>query len=76
MWHAWDWSGGGWGWFGLMHVVWWVLLVVGIIVVVRALSRSGRGNGRDRAMDILRERYARGEIDQAEYAERSQQLRS
>lgn len=73
----WGWDGGwgmGWGWFGLMHLVWWLLLIAGAVVLVRALM-GGRAHRRDSAMDILRERYARGEIDASEYAERSKHLR-
>ena len=33
MWHPmWGWDG-GWGWFGLMHLLWWVLLLAGAIVL-------------------------------------------
>lgn len=64
--------GMGWGWFGGLHVLWWVLLVMGVFAVFRLLDRR-RGDadgGGDRARAILRERYARGEIDKAEYDER------
>lgn len=78
MWnHMWGWDGGwgmGWGFFGLMHVVWWVLLIAVAVLVVRALLGE-RGGRRDSALDILRERYARGEIDQAEYTERRKHLK-
>lgn len=75
MWHdmfGWGGWGMGWGWFGLMHVLWWVLLVVGVVALVRWM-RDGRSSG-DRAQAILRERYARGEIDQAEFDERMRRL--
>lgn len=77
MWnHMWGWDGSwgmGWGWFGLMHLAWWLLLVAGAVVVVRALL-GGRWSRQDSALDILRERYARGEIDQAEYEQRRKLL--
>lgn len=76
MWgHMWGWDGSwgmGWGWFGLAHLLWWLLLIAGAIALVRALGAGRRG--RDSAMDILRERYARGEIDRGEYEERRKQL--
>lgn len=80
MWQPWGWGGDwgmgmGWGLFGLMHVLWWVVLVGGAVLLFRAL-RSGGGGGRDKALEILRERYARGEIDQAEYAERTRHLKA
>jgi putative membrane protein len=76
MWnHMWGWDGSwglGWGWFGLMHLVWWLLLIAGAVLILRAVL-GGRWRRRD-PLDILRERYARGEIDQAEYEERRKLL--
>lgn len=75
MWnHAWAWDGGmGWAWFGLMHLAWWLVLIVGAVLAVRALL-GGRWGRRDSALEILRERYARGEIDEAEYEQRRKLL--
>ena len=79
MWnHMWGWDGAGaagWGWFGLMHLAWWLLLIAGAVVLVRLLSGPRQRGSDDRALDILRERYARGEIDQGEYEQRSKLLR-
>ena len=65
----------GWGWLFL------ALLVVGVVLLVVALvrGRSGQGDaprstGPSRAREVLDERYARGEIDGAEYQDRVQQL--
>jgi len=69
--------GGGWGALGILHMVlWWVLIILGIVVLVKWLS-GGRNQSRansDRALDILRERYARGEIEKDEYDKRRQDL--
>lgn len=79
MWnHAWSWDGGwgmGWAWFGLLHPAWWLLLIVGAVLAVRTLF-GGRAGRRDSALDILRERYARGEIDEAEYEQRKKLLQA
>lgn len=74
-----DMVGWGWGWFGLVHMVlWWFLIILGIVVLVRWLIGSGgtgsRVGGSDRALSILRERYARGEIDKAEFEARERDL--
>ncbi|HUZ00052.1 MAG TPA: hypothetical protein VMU89_06855 [Thermomicrobiaceae bacterium] len=73
-------------WFGGMWIfgVLWFLFVVGMLwFVVGGIARGfGRGrwydhdNGRDRdpAMTILRERLARGEIDEMDYLERRHAL--
>jgi putative membrane protein len=73
----WTWDGawgGGWAWFGVLHLAWWLLLIAGAVLLVRALS-GGWTSRHDSALQILRERFARGEIDAAEYAERRKQLK-
>jgi len=72
------WGGGwGWGWFGMVHMVlWWLLLVLGIVVLAKWVfgSSGGRGATEDRALSLLRERYARGEIDKEEFDKRKRDL--
>ncbi len=66
------------GWWGLGMILFWVLLVGALVVLVRWLALGpGRGNGGSserRALDILRERYARGEIDRQEFEEKRRDL--
>ncbi len=50
-----------------------IALIVGVVVYAAA-GRRTTSTGTD-ALTILRERYARGEIDQTEYDERSRVLR-
>lgn len=74
-------SGMGWGWlFGLLLLGGVIALVVLIVRLVSDGSRrSGAGQHpdpeRNRARTILDERYARGEIDTAEYQERLRTMR-
>jgi putative membrane protein len=73
-----DW-GVGWAAFTLVHVLWWAIVVALAIVVFRRVAGFGRHERhgrRDGALEILRERYARGEIDATEYGERRKQLQS
>ena len=74
-WHMGPGMMGGWGmgWFGgIFMMIFWVLILVGLIFLIkwliqstnRAKSDAGYGN---RAMEILNERYARGEIEKAEF---------
>lgn len=52
-----------------------VLLVVALVAAVRWLWRSpGPGRAEDRAPAILRERYARGEIEREEFEARWRDL--
>ncbi len=67
------WGGGG-GFFGLF---WLALLIVGVVVLVRWLLRRdtlGAGQSEGRALSILKERYARGEIDKAEFDARKRDI--
>lgn len=76
----------GWGYGhmmagGLTMIVFWGGLIVLLVVLVRWLSSDGMINrSRDQsgndAVDILRERFARGEIDEEEFHARRKTLES
>lgn len=70
------WGGmGGWG-IGMMLVgtLWMVLLVALPVVLVYGLLTGRDGSRSDPAIEELRERYARGEIDEEEYESRRRRL--
>lgn len=68
----WHWGSGAWlG--GLWMVLFWVGVVLLIVWAVRAVSAHQSPAGRS-ALDILEERFARGEIDTAELIERRREL--
>jgi putative membrane protein len=65
-------DGGAWpgmmglGW--LMMLVFWTALGVGVYLLVKSVSgQSSRGEDVPDALEILRRRYAAGEIDEATY---------
>lgn len=63
----------GWGWWWLIGVLLFVLLIA--VVVIAVVGGSLRPVVRhDDALEALRLRYARGEIDRTEYDERRQAL--
>ena len=69
----------GWGGTGMM-IGWTVLLVVLVVAVWALATRRGRSDdirpaAGDRAEDIVREQYARGEIDEETYRRRLDELR-
>lgn len=66
----------GWGLGGIFMILWWVLVIVGIAALVKWIMSASdkRGSNARRALDILDERYARGEIDQEEYEKRRRDL--
>jgi len=79
-WCGWGYGMGGWGL--LFGILWFVLIAWLVYAVVRAMTRGdggGGGGGRggsDRALEVLRERYARGEIDKETYERMKRDLES
>lgn len=83
-----DWNDmGGWGWGGwlvmaLMMLAFWGLIAAVAVAVIRGGSwrqsplGPSPGERGDAAMQILDERFARGEIDAEEYRTRRELLRS
>ncbi len=51
----------------LMMLVFWGLVIVALVLGVRWLLTQGREPRSDSALDILRQRYARGEIDKDQF---------
>ncbi|WP_298460990.1 SHOCT domain-containing protein [uncultured Cellulomonas sp.] len=80
----WDgrWDGGGPGWWVVFPILWFLLVATVVVVVARRWRRApwgagaaGAGSGRTgSARAVLSERFARGEIDEAEYRTRLEVL--
>jgi putative membrane protein len=72
-----DW-GYGTHWFGgILMIIFWIAVIVGIIVLIRwlILSKGSGGSSRGQgSLEILRQRYARGEIDREEFEEKKRDL--
>ncbi len=74
---------GGYGGFGmgifgmLFMLLFWGLIIAGLVLVVRWLwdqGRHGSGAAGDAPLEILKRRYARGEIPKEEYDRMRQDL--
>ena len=76
----WDLAGHGWGWIGvgMVHMLlFWGLIILAIVALVRFLSSTSKTDNNDERrmpLDILKERFARGEIDAKEFEERKRLL--
>lgn len=75
------WNGGWHGWFfgPIMMILFIAVTVVVIVLLVRWLGGSGNGAAHfsppgKTPIDILKERFARGEIDKEEFEERRRTL--
>ena len=64
---GWSWMS-GFGW--IFMILFWALIVVGLVALARWIFSTGDSIGGRRAprpLDILKERYARGEINRDQY---------
>lgn len=64
------WFGGGLMW------LFWLLIIVAVVLLVRLIIRGLSPTSTDSALEILKKRYARGEISEEEYEQRKNKLLS
>jgi putative membrane protein len=66
---------GAWG-FGMMimMILFWALIVVAVVIGIRWLVGQGKEARSDSAMEILRQRYAHGEINKEEFDAKKKDL--
>lgn len=74
----WDELGHGWWWgAGLLHMVlFWGVVIVVIVLLVKWLAADGVGasDGGETPLQILKKRYARGEIGKEEFEQRKKDI--
>jgi putative membrane protein len=80
MMNGWGYGDYGYG-FGAFHMVIWVVILIAIVAFVVWLVRSTTGPGmhpmpprRSSGLDVLEERYARGEINRDEYLQKKKDI--
>jgi putative membrane protein len=72
--------GYGMGWVGMiLMAAFWIAVIVGIVFLIRWLVISTAAGGRtakieDSALEILKRRYARGEVNKEEFEEKKKDL--
>lgn len=83
MWYDHDMGWWGYAGMGIGMVLFWALIIVGIVALIRVSMGSGNSAGgagavprqHSRPEEILADRFARGEIDEADYQNRLRLLR-
>jgi putative membrane protein len=66
----------------IVMIIFWVLVIVGLVFLIKLLIQTTKGEktvdgaGSTRALDILKERYARGEINKEEFEKMKRDLQS
>ncbi len=74
-------DGGAWFFWAMMisMVIFWVAIIVAVFALIRWLAwPTGRPTApteRDRALQILKERYAKGEISKEDYERMREELK-
>jgi putative membrane protein len=74
-----DWGDGAWSWWWMLPMMLFMIVLVGALIwalvgVTRSKGATTEAR-RPTAEEILNERFARGEVDASEYAERLDALR-
>lgn len=73
--HSMGWMWGAWGLgMGLIMFLFWGAVILGIVLGIRWLIGQGKASPSDTALAILRQRYARGEIDKEEFQAKKRDL--
>jgi putative membrane protein len=82
-WNGWGWHPmwglwgvGGIGMMLLFMLLFWALVIAGLVLGLRWLAAQGRASRpeADAALEILRQRYARGEINKDEFEAKRRDL--
>lgn len=68
---------GGWSWFGVL--IWFIFLVIVIAALVKwifccSVDNKNHNSDKPTPLDLLKERYARGEITEKEFKEKKKDL--
>ena len=70
MMNGWDMNVWGWTFMTIMMVVGVLILIAIIQVITRGSAASDQSNNQETPFDVLRRRYASGEIDEPEFKQR------
>jgi len=60
---------------GILGLIFWILIIIGLVLLIKYLWEGG-GTRREQesALELLKKRYARGEISKEEFEEKKKDL--
>jgi putative membrane protein len=70
-------GGSGWGWmfFGwIFMILFWVVIILLIIWLYKQIRGPQEATQTESALDVLKKRYAKGEIDKKEFEEKKRNV--
>ncbi|MCX9011682.1 MAG: SHOCT domain-containing protein [Candidatus Methanoperedens sp.] len=70
-----DYGYGMMGWMWILGLIFWILVIAGLVLLIRYLWEGGGAKREtESALEILKKRYARGEISKEEFEEKKKDL--
>ncbi len=71
----WDFGAGWWAFGGIFMILLWVGLIALLVWGVMKISKSGGTESKKEPLDIVKERYAKGEISKEEFEQIKKDLK-
>ncbi len=60
---------------GLFMILFWILVIIGVVFLIRLVMRGTKEDGKpETALDVLKKRYAKGEISKEEFEEKKKDI--
>ena len=60
---------------GIIGLIFWILVIIGLVLLIKYLwESSGAKREQESALEILKKRYARGEISKEEFEEKKKDM--
>ena len=59
---------------GVMMLIFWIPVIIGLVLLIKYLSEGGAKRREESALEILKKKYARGEISNEEFEEKKKDL--